>query len=216
MYFLAYIDKYYFLFKLILINTKVPFLYKKNHSNCSIWMQMLEEQPASSSVGRAKFIVFVTDITRFSSDMPELSKYPVHAYGLGASHDAAALRLIAQRSQGTYSFLDDANADKDAAALALCLGGLKSVAAVGARVVLKAASGSGVRIDRISSGGYASSVSHVDRASGEIAIGALYAGEVKSFVVHLDVPAAPETSPGGRLLRPAAAARRQPRRPALH
>ncbi|XP_052135387.1 uncharacterized protein LOC127753980 [Oryza glaberrima] len=159
-------------------------------------LKMLEDQPASSSVGRAKFIVFVTDITRFSSDMPELSKYPVHAFGLGASHDAAALRLVAQRSQGTYSFLDDANADKVAAALALCLGGLKSVAAVGARVVLKAASGSGVRIDRISSGGYASSVSHVDGASGEIAIGALYAGEVKSFVVHLDVPAAPETSPG--------------------
>ncbi|BAT15286.1 Os11g0687200 [Oryza sativa Japonica Group] len=159
-------------------------------------LKMLEEQPASSSVGRAKFIVLVTDITRFSSDMPELSKYPVHAFGLGASHDAAALRLVAQRSQGTYSFLDDANADKVAAALALCLGGLKSVAAVGARVVLKAASGSGVRIDRISSGGYASSVSQVDGASGEIAIGALYAGEVKTFVVHLDVPAAPEISPG--------------------
>ncbi|KAF2912166.1 hypothetical protein DAI22_11g236000 [Oryza sativa Japonica Group] len=159
-------------------------------------LKMLEEQPASSSVGRAKFIVFVTDITRFSSDMPELSKYPVHAFGLGASHDAAALRLIAQRSQGTYSFLDDANADKVAAALALCLGGLKSVAAVGARVVLKAANGSGVRIDRISSGGYASSIAQGDRASGEIAIGALYAGEVKSFVVHLDVPAAPEPSPG--------------------
>nr|BBF90114.1 zinc finger-like [Oryza rufipogon] len=162
-------------------------------------LKMLEEQSASSSVGRAKFIVFVTDITRFSSDMPELSKYPVHAYGLGASHDAAALRLIAQRSQGTYSFLDDANADKVAAALALCLGGLKSVAAIGARVVLKAASGSGVRIDRISSGGYASSIAQGDRASGEIAIGALYAGEVKSFVVHLDVPAAPETSPGERV-----------------
>uniref|UniRef100_A0A0E0F8R6 VWFA domain-containing protein n=1 Tax=Oryza meridionalis TaxID=40149 RepID=A0A0E0F8R6_9ORYZ len=152
-----------------------------------------------SSVGRAKFIVFVTDITRFSSDMPELAKYPVHAFGLGASHDAAALRLIAQRSQGTYSFLDDGNADKVAAALALCLGGLKSVAAIDARVVLKAASGSGVRIDRISSGGYASSIAQGDRASGEIAIGALYAGEVKSFVVHLDVPAAPETSPGERV-----------------
>uniref|UniRef100_A0A0E0MI89 VWFA domain-containing protein n=1 Tax=Oryza punctata TaxID=4537 RepID=A0A0E0MI89_ORYPU len=162
-------------------------------------LKMLEEQPASSSVGRAKFIVLVTDredITRFNSDMPEwftaaLAKYPVHAFGLGASHDAAALRLIAQRSQGTYSFLDDGNVDKVAGALALCLGGLKSVTAVGARVVLKAASGSGVRIDRISSGGYASSISQVDRASGEIAIGALYAGEVKSFVVHLDVPAAP-------------------------
>uniref|UniRef100_A0A0E0F8R7 VWFA domain-containing protein n=1 Tax=Oryza meridionalis TaxID=40149 RepID=A0A0E0F8R7_9ORYZ len=167
-------------------------------------LKMLEEQPASSSVGRAKFIVLVTDITRFSSDMPELSKYPlakypVHAFGLGASHDAAALRLIAQRSQGTYSFLDDGNADKVAAALALCLGGLKSVAAIDARVVLKAASGSGVRIDRISSGGYASSIAQGDRASGEIAIGALYAGEVKSFVVHLDVPAAPETSPGERV-----------------
>ncbi|KAF2927304.1 hypothetical protein DAI22_06g194700 [Oryza sativa Japonica Group] len=163
-------------------------------------LKMLEEQPASSSDGRAKFIVLVTDgedITRFNSGMPEwftaaLAKYPVHAFGLGASHDAAALRLIAQRSHGTYSFLDDGNVDKVASALALCLGGLKSVAAVGARVVLKAASGSGVRIDRISSGDYASSVSQVDGgASGEIVIGALYAGEVKSFVVHLYVPAAP-------------------------
>ncbi|KAF0896406.1 hypothetical protein E2562_024281 [Oryza meyeriana var. granulata] len=163
-------------------------------------LKMLE---GSSDDKRAKFIMLVTDNddnSRFSN-MPEwfntaLNKYPVHTFGLGASHDAAALRLIAHRSRGTYSFLDDQNVDKIARALALCLGGLKSVAAVGTRVVLKAVNGSGVRIDKVSSGGYASSIAQGDRTSGEIAIGALYAGEVKNFIVHLDVPAATEPTPG--------------------
>ncbi|TVU30665.1 hypothetical protein EJB05_22298, partial [Eragrostis curvula] len=118
-----------------------------------------------------------------------LRRYPVHTLGLGAAHDPEALLYIAQESHGTYSFVDDENVDKIPGALAVCLGGLTTVAAVDTRVVLKSAELDGVRIDRVDSGGYGSRVS-CGGASCEIAVGALYAGEAKHFVVHLHVPAA--------------------------
>ncbi|KAF2912221.1 hypothetical protein DAI22_11g235900 [Oryza sativa Japonica Group] len=121
--------------------------------------------------------------------------YPVHTFGLGASHDPEALLHIAQGSRGTYSFVDDDNLANIAGALAVCLGGLKTVAAVDTRVSLKAAelSGGGARIVRVDSGGYESSVA-CGGASGEVIVGVLYAGEVKNFVVHLHVPAASSTT----------------------
>ncbi|TVU17473.1 hypothetical protein EJB05_33511, partial [Eragrostis curvula] len=117
------------------------------------------------------------------------SRYPVHTLGLGSAHDPEALLYIAQESHGTYSFVDDENVDKIAGALAVCLGGLTTVAAVDTRVVLKAAELDGVRIDRVDSGGYGSRVS-CGGAACEVAVGALYAGEAKHFVVHLHFPAA--------------------------
>lgn len=124
-----------------------------------------------------------------------VAKYPVHTFGLGASHDPEALLHIAQGSRGTYSFVDDDNLANIAGALAVCLGGLKTVAAVDTRVSLKAAelSGGGARIVRVDSGGYESSVA-CGGASGEVVVGVLYAGEVKNFVVHLHVPAASSTT----------------------
>ncbi|KAF0896408.1 hypothetical protein E2562_024283 [Oryza meyeriana var. granulata] len=153
-------------------------------------LKMLGEEEESSLEGRARFIVLVTDVDSSGfNDITESFKYPVYTFGLGASHDARTLRLIAQKSQGTYSFLDDDHIDNISGALALCLGGVKSVAAVGTRVSLKPVIDSGVKIARIRSGGY-SFIKAEDNTSGEITIGALYAGEVKTFVVHLEVPAA--------------------------
>nr|CAB3491231.1 unnamed protein product [Digitaria exilis] len=118
-----------------------------------------------------------------------LHKYPIHTIGVGAAHDPEPLLYIAQESHGTYSFVDDEHAGKLAGALAVCLGGLTTVAALDTRVVLKAAGElNGVRIDRVDSGGYASFVT-CGGASCEVAVGELYAGEVKHFVVHLHVPA---------------------------
>ncbi|GJM94496.1 hypothetical protein PR202_ga11143 [Eleusine coracana subsp. coracana] len=125
-----------------------------------------------------------------SSRMVLLRKYPVQTFGLGAGHDPKTLHLIAHDSRGgTYSFVNDDNDGSSiAAALAVCLGGLKSVVAVDTRVKLTTAPGGVVRIRSVESGGYRSRVTG-DGTQGEVVVDALYAGEVKSFVVRLRVPA---------------------------
>ena len=159
---------------------------------------MLSELPASTS-SRASFIILVTDTkesSRFSKLPREfLKNHPVvHTIGVGAAHDPKALLSIAEESHGTYSFVaDDENADSIAGAVAVCLSGIKAVAAVGTRVSIEAAVGSGVRVERIESGGHGSTISG-DRASGEVTVGVLYAGEAKSFIVHLNVPAVPAST----------------------
>lgn len=169
-------------------------------------VKILDGRPADSR-NRVGFIVLLTDGEdtsgfRWSDKRREiihgaLSKYPVHTFGLGAAHDPEALFSIAQESHGgTYSFVDDQNMDKITGALAVCLGGLKTVAAVDTRISFKAAELSGVKIQRIEFGGYDSRVSNVG-ASGEVAIGVLYAGEVKHFVVHLHVPASSSAAESG-------------------
>uniref|UniRef100_A0A0E0MI88 VWFA domain-containing protein n=1 Tax=Oryza punctata TaxID=4537 RepID=A0A0E0MI88_ORYPU len=162
-------------------------------------VKILDERQGNSR-NRVGFILLLTDGDdttgfRWSRDVIHgaVGKYPVHTFGLGAAHDPEALLHIAQESRGTYSFVDDDNIDKIAGALAVCLGGLKTVAAVDTRVSLKAAELSGARIERIDSGGYESSVA-CGGASGEVDVGVLYAGEVKNFVVHLHVPAASSTT----------------------
>ncbi|XP_025828108.1 uncharacterized protein LOC112903109 [Panicum hallii] len=161
-------------------------------------IKMLSELPASTS-SRASFIILVTDTkesSRFSKLPREFLKNQpvVHTIGLGAAHDPKALLSIAEESHGTYSFVDDdQNMDSITGAVAVCLSGIKAVAAVGTRVSLEAAVGSGVRVERIESGGYSSAITG-DRTSGEVTVGVLYAGEAKSFIVHLNVPAVPPTS----------------------
>jgi hypothetical protein len=131
--------------------------------------------------------------SRFSK-LPREDLPPVHTFGLGAAYDPRALLYIARESQGTYSFVDDENTDGITGAIAVCLSGLKDVVAVGTRVRIEAPVGtSGVTIERIDSGGYASPITR-DKASGEVSVGVLYAGEVKSFIVHLSVPALSSTS----------------------
>ncbi|KAL5651194.1 hypothetical protein ACJX0J_036652, partial [Zea mays] len=154
-------------------------------------VKILGELPATASgSSRARFVILVTDTAvtegsggRFGKLRRELLP-PVHTFGLGAGHDPRALLSIARESQGTYSFVDDQNTDGITGAIAICLSGLKDVVAVGTRVRVEAPVGSGVTIERIESGG----------TYGEVAVGALYAEEVKSFIVHLQVPALPSTS----------------------
>ncbi|PAN41683.1 hypothetical protein PAHAL_8G063100 [Panicum hallii] len=167
-------------------------------------VKILDGRPGDGR-NRLGFIVLVTDgedTSRFSWSERRwemihaaLCKYPVHTFGLGAAHDPEALLYLAQESRGTYSFVDDENVDKIPGALAVCLGGLTTVAAVDTRVVLKAAELNGVRIDRVDSGGYDSSVS-CGGTSCEVAVGVLYAGEAKHFVAHLHVPAASSVEDG--------------------
>uniref|UniRef100_J3NAA3 VWFA domain-containing protein n=1 Tax=Oryza brachyantha TaxID=4533 RepID=J3NAA3_ORYBR len=162
-------------------------------------IRILDER-AGNSRSRLGFILLLTDGDdtsgfRWSRDAIHgaLSRYPVHTFGLGSAHDPEPLLHIAQESRGTYSFVEDENLDKIAGSLAVCVGGLKTVAAVDTRVTLKAVELSGARIERIDSGGFESRVA-CGGASGEVVIGVLYAGEVKSFVVHLNVPASSSSS----------------------
>nr|BBF89610.1 zinc finger-like [Oryza glaberrima] len=155
---------------------------------------------SGDSRNRVGFIILLTDGDdtsgfRWSREAIHgaVGKYPVHTFGLGAAHNSEALLYIAQESRGTYSFVDDENMDKIAGALAVCLGGLKTVAAIDTRVSLKVAELSGARIERIDSGGYESHVA-CGGASGEVVVGVLYAGEVKNFIIHLHLPAASVSS----------------------
>ncbi|KAL6594636.1 hypothetical protein ACP70R_048374 [Stipagrostis hirtigluma subsp. patula] len=164
--------------------------------------QILDKRPADCN--HAGFVIFLSDGVdnsgmkwceesigngRNNLIRAALGKYPVHTFGFSASHDPKALYLIAKESRGTYSFVDDEDLGSLTGAFAVCLGGLKSVVAVDTRVKLMAAEHGGVQIRGIESGGYRSHVS-CDGTWGEIVLGALYAGEVKNFVVRLHVPAA--------------------------
>ncbi|CAO2151267.1 unnamed protein product [Urochloa humidicola] len=153
-------------------------------------VRILDERPTEED-GRVGFVLLVSDGTEDSRitwcNEGIVCKYPVHTFGFSSSHDPRTLHAIAQTSGGTYSFVNDEVLDDGlTGALAMCLGGLKSVVAAHARVVLTAAEKGGVEIKSIdSSSGYVSG----DRRWGEIVPGVLYAGEVKNFIVRLHVPA---------------------------
>ncbi|KAJ1274518.1 hypothetical protein BS78_05G068400 [Paspalum vaginatum] len=168
-------------------------------------VKILDGRPGDDGRKRLGFIVVVTDGEDTSGFTwskrhreiirSALSKYPVHAIGLGTAHDAEALLYLSQESHGAYSFVDDGNIDKIPGALAICLGGLTTVAAADTRIVLNAAGLNGVRIDRVDSGGHDSRVScGGSGTSCEVAVGVLYAGSVKHFVIHLQVPALSSSS----------------------
>jgi Mg-chelatase subunit ChlD len=166
-------------------------------------VKVLDGRQQGDGRNRLGFIVLLTDgedtsgftlsERRREGIRGALGRYPVHTLGLGTAHDPEVLLYLAQESHGTYSFVDDENIGDVAGALAVCVGGLSTVVAVDTRVVLKADELNGVRIDRVDSGGYDSSVSCAG-TSCEVSVGVLYAGEVKHFVVHLQVPASAPSS----------------------
>ncbi|KAJ1274253.1 hypothetical protein BS78_05G048100 [Paspalum vaginatum] len=109
-----------------------------------------------------------------------LHKYPVHAFGLGKSHDPAALHYIAKTSYGTYSSIaddhDGKNSNKIMEAFAVTVAGFKTVVAVDVCVNIWSSS---LQVTRIDSGGYTRR-----GGSGGVLVGALYAGEAKDLVAH--------------------------------
>ncbi|CAL4960418.1 unnamed protein product [Urochloa decumbens] len=113
---------------------------------------------------------------------------PVHTFGFGVDHDAAAMHAIAEATGGTFSFIQNHAVVQDS--FAQCIGGLLSVAVQEARVAVECLH-PGVRVRAIKSGRY---VSRVD-ADGRVAsvdVGELYADEERRFLLFLDVPVAAE------------------------
>uniref|UniRef100_A0A0D9XKE0 RING-type domain-containing protein n=1 Tax=Leersia perrieri TaxID=77586 RepID=A0A0D9XKE0_9ORYZ len=112
---------------------------------------------------------------------------PVHTFGFGADHDAAAMSAVAESTPGgTFSFVEDEAAIQDS--FAQCVGGLLSVAAQDARIAVTCQS-PGVRVGSIKSGLYASRLDADGRAA-SIDVGELYSGEERRFLLFVNVPTA--------------------------
>ncbi|KAI4965417.1 hypothetical protein ZWY2020_054647 [Hordeum vulgare] len=122
---------------------------------------------------------------------------PVHTFGFGTDHDAAAMHTIAEATGGTFSFIENETDIQDA--FAQCIGGLLSVAVQELRVDISCPQ-SGVRVRSVNSGCYKSHVD-VDGRSASIDVGELYADEERRFLLLMDVPRARSTTDVTRLMQ---------------
>ncbi|CAD6251412.1 unnamed protein product [Miscanthus lutarioriparius] len=122
---------------------------------------------------------------------------PIHTFGFGAKHDAAALHTIAEATGGTFSFVESHAAIQDS--FAQCIGGLLSVAVQQARIAVTCLH-RGVRVQEVKSGSYGNSVGADGRAA-SIDVGELYDDEERRFMVLLYVPRARSTEEVTRLLK---------------
>ncbi|CAN6285730.1 unnamed protein product [Urochloa humidicola] len=114
---------------------------------------------------------------------------PIHTFGFGHNHDAAAMHAIAEATRGTFSYIENEEAIQDA--FAQCVGGLLTVVAQDARIDI-ASVNPGVRINSVKSGRYESHVDG-DGRSATVAVGELYADEERRFLLFLSVPPADAT-----------------------
>jgi hypothetical protein len=100
------------------------------------------------------------------------SDFPVHALALGADHDPKAMKHVADKTSGTYSFANnDLRKVKDACAL------FTSVPATSVEITLMAHDGALLSSDEKSSDG--------GGRSAAIRIDNMYAGEKKNFIVYI-------------------------------
>lgn len=114
---------------------------------------------------------------------------PVHTFGFGKDHDAAAMHTIAEATGGTFSFIENEAAIQDG--FAQCIGGLLSVAVQELRVDITCVH-TGVRVQAVKSGRYESHIDRDGRAA-SVDVGELYADEERRFLLFMDVPRARAT-----------------------
>ncbi|XP_047086245.1 E3 ubiquitin-protein ligase WAV3-like [Lolium rigidum] len=115
---------------------------------------------------------------------------PIHTFGFGKDHDAAAMHVIAEATGGTFSFIEKEAVIQDA--FAQCIGGLLSVVVQEARIAVTSVH-PGVRVVSVRSGRYESRV-HEDGREATVQVGELYADEERRFLLFLAVPRAAEDS----------------------
>ncbi|PVH31654.1 hypothetical protein PAHAL_9G203100 [Panicum hallii] len=106
---------------------------------------------------------------------------PIHTFGFGSDHDAAAMHTVAEDS------------------FAQCIGGLLSVVEQDARVVVECAH-PGVRVREVKSGRYESRIDADGRAA-SVEVGELYAEEERRFLLFVDVPVAEATEDATQLVK---------------
>uniref|UniRef100_R7W5G9 Uncharacterized protein n=1 Tax=Aegilops tauschii TaxID=37682 RepID=R7W5G9_AEGTA len=109
---------------------------------------------------------------------------PIHTFGFGNDHDAAAMHVIAEATGGTFSFIENEAVIQDA--FAQCIGGVLSVVVQEARIAV-ACVHPGVRVVSVKSGRYESRVDE-DGCAASVRVGELYADEERRFLLFLTVP----------------------------
>ncbi|KAF8723029.1 hypothetical protein HU200_022176 [Digitaria exilis] len=134
-------------------------------------------------IGNRDFRVLVPTPFRVSGDR---RPGPIHTFGFGADHDAAAMHTIAEVTGGTFSFIGNLAVIQDS--FAQCIGGLLSVVVQGARILVECAH-PGVRVRQVKSGRYESTID-ADGRTATVDVGELYAEEERRFLFFLDVPSA--------------------------
>jgi hypothetical protein len=125
------------------------------------------------------------------------SSAPIHTFGFGTNHDAAAMHAVAEATGGTFSFVGNEAAIQSS--FARCVGGLLSVAVQEARVAVTCLH-RGVWIQEVKSGAY---VSHLgaDGIAATIDVGELYEAEERRFLVLVYVPMVRSTEEVTRLVK---------------
>ncbi|CAN6302351.1 unnamed protein product [Urochloa humidicola] len=121
---------------------------------------------------------------------------PIHTFGFGHNHDAAAMHAIAEATGGTFSYIENEEAIQDA--FAQCVGGLLTVVAQEARIDITSVH-PGVSISSVKSGRYESHVDE-DGRSASVTVGELYADEERRFLLFLSVPPADATDDENHLV----------------
>lgn len=114
------------------------------------------------------------------------NQIPVHAFGFGSDHDAAALHFISETTGGTFSFIEAEAVIQDA--FAQCIGGLLSVVVQKLHAVVDCVY-SGVQLTDVKCGSYSCQMAS-DMRRGSINVGDLYADEERDFLVYVNVPEA--------------------------
>ncbi|CAN1253088.1 E3 ubiquitin-protein ligase WAV3 [Linum perenne] len=111
-------------------------------------------------------------------------RIPVHTFGFGVDHDAAAMHSVAEASGGTFSFIEAERAIQDA--FAQCIGGLLSVVVQELQVEIECVNPS-LNIRSVNAGSYKTRTSD-DARTGSIEVGDLYAEEERDILVTMDIP----------------------------
>uniref|UniRef100_A0ACD5ZVY6 Uncharacterized protein n=1 Tax=Avena sativa TaxID=4498 RepID=A0ACD5ZVY6_AVESA len=125
------------------------------------------------------------------------SATPIHTFGFGTDHDAAAMHAVAEATGGTFSFIENQAVVQDA--FAQCIGGLLSVVAQEAWIAVTCPHPD-VRVRAIKSGRYKSRVAAYGRAA-SVDVGELYADEERRFLLFVDVPSAADGDDITRLVK---------------
>ncbi|KAM0911675.1 hypothetical protein ACQ4PT_013293 [Festuca glaucescens] len=146
--------------------------------------QILRDRTAEESSRRLGCMILLSD-----GNYPEIlqiemkPEFQVHTFGLGADHNPKVMKYIADKTSGTYSFVNqDISKIKDA--VALFITGLTSIAVTSIKITLSACR---YEINFIESGNY---IHHMEshKRSGTIIIDHIYAGEQKEFIVNMNAP----------------------------
>ncbi|VAI25074.1 unnamed protein product [Triticum turgidum subsp. durum] len=164
-------------------------LDQRRHRNAVSSVLLLSDGPGPSSVQANNYEELIPPVFAHTGVDCEWST-PIHRFGFGNDHDAAAMHVIAEATGGTFSFIENEAVIEDA--FTQCIGRQLSVMVQEARIAV-ACVHAGVRVMSVKSGSYESRIDEDGRAA-TVWIGELYAEEERRFLLSLAVPRAEATN----------------------